>query len=485
MRLRSRVAALGVSILGLAALLALASGCSPKNTLVPNVPPETSLFVQGPLDTVNHVVHLYWFGSDPDGEVAGFELRFHNPAAPADTQWTFTTKSDSLFTVFTPTGSTAPLFEVRSIDNDGQRDPTPAHEDFTFSNKPPIVHFAGVPGFTDTTFASATLRWVANDPDGDGARMQFRVWLDGLQQDAHITSGTTFTIPSADFQQNGVYTSGYRKAFVQAVDDGGLAGPPDSTQWFVRAPVTGTRARLLLIDDIPTSAPGNATFDTLYYNTAARNLPPDQYTILRLQFTQPFRSDADVAQTFGQFEAVIWYRGRESISNPMTTFQNGMGTYLEHGGKLLLESLNLVTGEATNGVLQEDWLDRYMGSDRLFKHIIPGLVDSTAEWSINSQAPMVSDFGDSLFAIPSGGLRCFVIRDANYALVDALPGSLSAGNTIPLPICLSVPQPSGGRLVAFSFPARLMHFPSATSAAPANAHTFLAKVFQQMGLTGP
>jgi len=467
------------------ALLAVVSGCSPKNTLVPNVPPETSLFVQGPVDTVNHVVHLYWFGSDPDGDVTGFELRFHNPAAPADTQWTFTTKSDSLFTVFTPNGSSAPIFEVRSIDDQGQRDPSPARQNFTFSNLPPTVRFLGVPGFTDTTFASVTLRWVANDPDGDGSKMRFRVWLDGHAQNAHETAGTQFTMPSADFLQNGVYPSGYRKAFVQAVDDGGLAGPSDSTQWFVRAPVTGTRARLLLIDDIPTSAPGNATFDTLYYNTAARNLPPDQYTILKLQFTQPFRSNEDVAQTCALFETVIWYRGRESISVPMTTFQDGLGAYLEHGGRLLLESLNLVDGEGASGVLRDTWLDRYMGSDGLFEHIIPGRADSTAEWSINSTGPMFSSFGDSLFAIPTGGLRSFLVQNASYALLDALPGSMSAGNAIPLPICVSVPQPSGGRLVAFSIPVRLAHQVSGTSAAPANAHTFLAKVFQQLGLTGP
>ncbi|HYM80726.1 MAG TPA: hypothetical protein VEY91_04845, partial [Candidatus Limnocylindria bacterium] len=90
--------------LGVLAIVIAAGGCSPKSTLVPNVPPETSLFVQGPVDTVNHVVHLFWFGSDPDGDVAGFEVRFKNPDAPADTQWTVTTRTDSLFTVFTPTG---------------------------------------------------------------------------------------------------------------------------------------------------------------------------------------------------------------------------------------------------------------------------------------------------------------------------------------------------------------------------------------------
>ena len=465
-------------------LLAIAAGCSPKRTLVPNLPPETTLFVQGPVDTVNHVVRLFWFGSDPDGDVAGFEVRFHNPEAPADTEWHFTQSTDIQFTVFTPNGVTQPLFEVRAIDNTGLRDPTPAREDFTFSNRPPTVDFISAPGFSDTTFASVTLRWAANDPDGDGSRMRFRVWLDGHMADAHDTTATTFTIPTADFLQNGVLASGYRKVFVQAVDDGGMAGPPDSTTWFVRSPVTGTRARLLLIDDIPTSAPGNVTFDTLYYNTAARNLAADQYTILQLQFTQPFRSNADVAQTFALFDAVIWYRGREPISSSMSSFQDGLGAYLEQGGNLLLESLNLVDGEGSQGVLREDWLDRYMGSDRLFQHIIAGRADSTVDWSINTQGAMFSSFGDSLWAIPTGGVRAFQVRNASYALLDAVPGSMAVGNDISLPIDISVPQTSGGRFVGFSMPVRLSHQVSPTGT-PGNGHTFLAKVFEQLGLTGP
>jgi hypothetical protein len=96
---------------------------------------------------------------------------------------------------------------------------------------------------------------------------------------------------------------------------------------------------------------------------------------------------------------------------------------------------------------------------------------------------MLSSFGDSCSRSRRAGCD-FVVQNA-YALLDALPGSMAAGNTIPLPICLSVPQPSGGRLVAFSIPVRLAHQVSGTSAAPANAHTFLAKVFQQLGLTGP
>src|SRR5882762_2307670 len=156
------------SMLGAGLVLALLAGCAKKKVLaIDNLAPETTLFIQGPVDTVNHVVRLFWFGSDPDGDVAGFELRFKNPALPADTQWVFTTRTDSVFTIFTPAGYTMPVFEVRSIDDAGLRDPSPAREDFQFSNQAPSVHFDQRLLTTDTTYASVTLAWSATDPDGE------------------------------------------------------------------------------------------------------------------------------------------------------------------------------------------------------------------------------------------------------------------------------------------------------------------------------
>jgi hypothetical protein len=69
-----RARLLALAAMTLAALFA--AGCGVKGTLVPNTPPETNVFVDGPVDTVNHVVHLRWFGSDPDGQVARYEYRY-------------------------------------------------------------------------------------------------------------------------------------------------------------------------------------------------------------------------------------------------------------------------------------------------------------------------------------------------------------------------------------------------------------------------
>src|SRR5207247_9580676 len=65
------------SVLALGSL----SGCSRKMSPVQNLPPDTRLFVQWPVqvDTVSHRVHLYWFGTDPDGEVVAYAFRFVYP----------------------------------------------------------------------------------------------------------------------------------------------------------------------------------------------------------------------------------------------------------------------------------------------------------------------------------------------------------------------------------------------------------------------
>jgi hypothetical protein len=459
----------------------LLAGCSPKNTLVPNLPPETTLFVQGPVDTVNHVVRLFWFGSDQDGFVERFELRFLNPASPGDTAWVSTTRTDSLFTVFTPAGLTSPVFEVRAVDDQGAIDPTPARQDFTFSNAPPSVTLTGEPGANDTTFASLTLRWQAADPDGDVGRMQYRVWLDGNQTQARVTTATTFTIPTDDFRQGGQLLSGFRTAYVQPIDDGGMAGPPDSTRWFVRAPVTGSRARLLIIDDVPSTNAAGFSTDTLFQNAAARNLPAGEWSLLRLEFTQPFDSDADVVQTLGLFEAVVWYRGTEPTFSPvMARHQQGIGDYLEAGGRVMLEGFHLIDGQNAPGALGQDFMRDYLGADRLFRFFDVTLQDSVANWGIGNARTLRSTlYADSLRT--QGifvGLRAMAVNDTDHVALWARAGTLSPPHAFDIPVAVSVPHAGGGRAVAFTIPLRAVNgFQSVPRV--------LSRILDDFGIIGP
>lgn len=483
---RARAAAAAVAIGGILTG-ALLAGCSPRNALVPNLPPETLLFVQGPVDTVNHVVRLFWFGTDQDGFVDRFELRFLNPADPADTAWQATTRTDSVFTVFTPAGLTRPVFEVRAIDDAGAIDPSPAQQSFTFSNVPPSVNLVGEPGPADTTFASLTLRWQPSDPDGDVGNMTYRVWLDGNQPTARMTDGTTFTIPTDDFRQGGQLLSGPRTVYVQPIDDGGMAGTPDSTRWFVRAPVSGARARLLLIDDVPGWNPAGFSIDTMYTNAAARNIPSGEWSLLRLEFTQPFDSDEDVLQTFSLFDAVIWYRGTEpsavgrpAFSAVMSAYEQGIRDYVDQGGHIMLESFNLIDGLNAPGALSQDFMRTYLGADRLFRNFDPAAQDSTASWGISNAKVLHSPMYEDSVRIQGiyGGLRGFDVNDTAHVALWARAGALSSPHAFDIPVAVSVPHASGGRVIAFSVPMRAMN-------GYLTIPRILPRILQQLGVLGP
>jgi hypothetical protein len=477
--------ALRLLTLALGVACVLAAGCSAKKTLVPDLPPQTSLFVQGPVDTVNHVVHLFWYGSDVDGSVVGFEFRLISSLAPADTDWKFTAKLDSVFTIFTPGGYAAPRFEVRAIDNSGQRDPTPAVEDFQFSNHPPIVTFNSPRlGSRDTSFATATISWTASDPDGDPSKLTFRLWLDGNAANPRTVIGNTFVVPTADFLQAGVINSGPRTLFIQATDDGGLAGPIDQMTWYVMAPVTGNDARLLIIDDAPGA--GSLTIDTVYTNAAARNLPAGTFRVLKLEVNQPFRSSADMEQSFRQFKSVLWYRGiQATLSTLLQTYPDAIANYVSNGGSLYLEGLNLVDGQNSAGSLPNSFVSSYLGSD--FLYLGPGAnpADSTVSWSISSAVagkPVIlrsSLLADSLRQQQLYvGLRGFAVRDTNNVILWARSGNMSQPQPFDLPIGVDIPQPGGGRLMMVSTPLR-----------GANGFfsvpRYVAKVLQRLGVTGP
>ncbi|MGH2650265.1 MAG: hypothetical protein ACRDHK_03520 [Actinomycetota bacterium] len=487
-RLR-RLGALALLAGGLAA--ALLAGCAKKRILpVGNLPPETTLFVSGSLDTVNHIVRLYWFGSDPDGDIAGFELRFRNPAAPADTDWVFTTRSDSTFTIFAPSGFAMPVFEVRAIDDGGTRDPSPARQDFQFSNQAPSVTFVNRLRTNDTTYASATLEWAATDVDGDEGALRFLVGLDTVPSALRLVTGRRFTVDTTDFKVAGAYPPTQpRMAFIRAIDDGGRISPWDSVRWVVRAPSTlGQRPRLLIIDDVPRSGPGtegNLAAHNLWVATASRNLPAGSYSILQLEWTQPFRSAKDVAQTCRQFDAVVWYRDlRTSFATPLVDYQDGLSTYLDGGGRLLLESRELIDGENAPGLLRADWTSRYFGSTDLIRSPISGRTDSTVSWSIVPSVNLNSTVYDEIMRNgPNlGGLRGFAVRDTNFVALWARDSSLSPQVDRDIPVAVTVPAPEGssgsGRVVAFTFPIRGTN-------GFGNLARFLDKVFQQLGLTGP
>jgi hypothetical protein len=171
---------------------------------VENFPPETKIFLFP--DSLNGIskqkskLSVYWWGDDPDGFVIGYYIKWENES------WSFTTKTDSIFTLAISGSDTSYTFYVASVDNSGNGkydnqvirnninfgpepftdlnmngtydqgepfidignvDPTPAMFKFPIKNSPPEVSFQKNSEVPETTFTAASFAWNVSDIDGD------------------------------------------------------------------------------------------------------------------------------------------------------------------------------------------------------------------------------------------------------------------------------------------------------------------------------
>lgn len=180
-------------LLALGALLALA-GLAACDTgfggeQLANQPPSTFLAVRdtslverictptpsGPVcssddELFTSTVFVSWGGTDPDGFVTRFELRYYDADARPGSEdgWTSTTRRDTLILLPIPAGQTTArvAFEVRAVDNEGAKDPNPARTVFPILNSPPRLNLTRFELPPDTTWTVFSFAWQASDPDG-------------------------------------------------------------------------------------------------------------------------------------------------------------------------------------------------------------------------------------------------------------------------------------------------------------------------------
>lgn len=187
-------------------LLAVAAfvvaGCGAKTPIVgsetPNAPPETEVVGTPPvLGQTSANVEFFWTGSDPDGEVVGFEWRIsdNGPDGVVDPQdtltallpWRHTTANDSLFSVSADLDSfevdvedpnqsprtyrywRSHTFFIRAVDHEGGRDPSPAQVSFTAVTLAPTVDIQRPERRADITCRSVaravSFAWEGHDPE--------------------------------------------------------------------------------------------------------------------------------------------------------------------------------------------------------------------------------------------------------------------------------------------------------------------------------
>lgn len=289
-------------------LIALA-GCDTGITgeAFENQPPNTSLSVRDTslvdnlagLDRLSSTVLVSWTGTDPDGFVSAFEIRFfsENDMPSPEEGWVQSTRNDSLVLLPIPRGERFAnvTFEVRSIDNEGLKDPSPAKTVFPIQNAPPTIRFNTFDLPPDTTFHVFSFAWTASDPEGISSLSRIEISLNDSTSFTAIDPEVDFLTLVADvdrsnpaqsiaeaevFTGRGFQTTNIRvpglllddenTLYLRAVDQTDTTSTLQRVTWYVKK----TKSDILFVNDYRKStAP---TIQQFHIDLLASYLPPGQ-----------------------------------------------------------------------------------------------------------------------------------------------------------------------------------------------------------------
>jgi hypothetical protein len=236
--MRTRIESAVALVLPVLIAVCILSACSKQGPGVAgsNIPPETTLsFASDHSDTMTARVHLQWAGIDRDGEVVGYEARW-------DTlDWFAVSVTDSVFLLEVGGGRDTLgayqhyTFSVRSIDNDGEVDPTPATLSFTSRNAYPeteIVH-----GPASVSAPMICLAWRGWDYDGVVVGYGYRLykheggeWIEVAGEDS---------LPPDEFEIQFGPLAGLHRFDVWSIDDLGDIDPTPAEREFTCDPEFG------------------------------------------------------------------------------------------------------------------------------------------------------------------------------------------------------------------------------------------------------
>lgn len=254
----------------LLALFLLITSCK-KGEKIANQAPETYLFLDkielSGSDRLNSIVQLHWRGEDKDGIVKHFEFSING------SEWQITTRTDSIFRLNLTEGiDTADIqFEVRAVDDQDLKDPTPASLIIPIKNTAPVIQFDENYYPSDTTYPVLTFLWNASDLDGNSTLDSLYLKVNNGNWISFSPSVTMVTIipdhPKSPGKQNAkVYVmynkntysqfltdfevDGNNQFYLKAKDKGGLFSEIDSSKIFL---VQAQKSDIILVDGVGTN----------------------------------------------------------------------------------------------------------------------------------------------------------------------------------------------------------------------------------------
>lgn len=337
--------------------LGLALTACDKGDLLENKAPDTTISISEinlvGEDRLRSEVRMRWSGSDVDGWVTSYELSLDGAT------WEAVTVQDSTFNFeLTPGSDTTDInFYVRSIDNDGLVDPTPAYLKVPIRNSAPTAIFDTIQTLPDTAFIALTL--VLDVDDLDGAENIDSIYLKAnngswiaLPKDVSIltlmptdpaASGpvTANVYKGADAQSVGVQLDGFLPGadnvfYLRARDIADAFSPTDTSELVF---ITRKTSELLVIDAhpggsnptpeeviFPALSASFAAFDVMDMRTnAGANVPRF--------WTPTFKF------TISAYDKLFWYSDGSAVGIELLEDAAGaIQSYLSNNGKLLLNT---------------------------------------------------------------------------------------------------------------------------------------------------
>ncbi len=377
-----------LACMGLLSVL-LWAGCDTGITGSPldNQPPRTQLSVRDASlvdnipesERLSSSVFVSWSGSDPDGYVAAFELRFFDEGQqPAPEEgWSRTTRNDSLVLLPIPRGERAAnvVFEVRAIDNEGLTDPNPARTVFPIQNAPPSIAFNSFDLPPDTTFGVFSFAWTARDPEGPDNLARIDVSFNdstnfiSLPRDADYVTFVADVDPAIPgqsvvearvytgraFQRTDLRVPGLRLGaentiYIRAADQTDTTSVRQEFTWYVKR----QQSRVLLVNDYrKATAP---TVVSQHLDLLKDYLPPGE-SVDVWDITRPFvtgstgnvpRSDAlppstgpTLRQMLASWDFIYWISTNTVNSigtNNLPVVAGALALFFDQGGRMMVHS---------------------------------------------------------------------------------------------------------------------------------------------------
>lgn len=412
-------------------------------------------------DRLSSTVFASWTGDDPDGFVASFDLRFYQTDAnpgPED-GWVNTASNDSLILLPIPRGEKIAnvVFEVRAIDDDGQKDPSPAKTIFPIQNSPPDIRFDNFELPPDTTFEYVSFAWVASDPEGEDNLASIQISLNDTLNFVSVPADNDFVTLVGNVDRNdplqtttdariflgrgfqgtnlivpGLQLESDNTLYIRAVDQTDTTSVRREYTWFVKK----SNSDILFVNDFrKANSPTQVDF---HLSVLEEYLPAgklvDMWTV-----TTPFvsgstgnvpRSDLlpttvepALRQFLGSYSHIYWISTNTINSvtaNNLPFVAAGLDVFFDNGGSMMVHSPVTLPPDPEDN----------LGNPALLLLPITELV--TFPDSLRPTLRLQNGtLTESPNEVPGTGLPLPTLR-ANTLLFSSLPYSAEGTNSIPL-----------------------------------------------------